>query len=49
MEGDELLDIADYEKAQATIKLLSELAAGEKSGREHGWLSIEEVEAALGL
>ncbi len=26
--------IADYEKTQATIKLMSQLAAGENSGRE---------------
>ncbi len=44
-----LMDIADYEKAQATIRLLSQLAVGEKSGREDGWLSIEEIEAALGV
>jgi len=44
-----LLDIADYEKIQATLKLLSELAKGEKAGREKGWLTIEEVEEALGV
>jgi prevent-host-death family protein len=43
-----LVDIADYEKTQATLKLMSELAKGEKSGNEKGWLSIEEVEKALG-
>ena len=44
-----LIDIADYEKTQATIKLMSQLAAGEKSGREKGWLSIEELEETLGV
>ena len=44
-----LIDIADYEKTQATIKLMSQLAAGEKSGREKGWLSIEELEESLGV
>ena len=44
-----LLDIADYEKTQATLKLMSELAKGEKSGREQGWSSIEEVEKSLGV
>jgi len=44
-----LVDITDYEKTQATLKLMSELAKGEKSGREKGWLTIEEVEKSLGV
>ena len=44
-----LVDIADYEKTHATIKLLSQLAEGEKAGREKGWLSIEDVESSLGV
>lgn len=40
-----LVDIADYEKTQATIKLLSELNKGRKSGEERGWLSHEDVMA----
>jgi prevent-host-death family protein len=40
-----LVDIADYEKTQATIKLLSELSKGRKSGEEKGWLSHEDVKA----
>lgn len=44
-----LLDITDYEKAQATIKLLSQLAEGDRAGREKGWLSIEDVEKSLGI
>lgn len=44
-----LIDITDYEKTQATIKLMSQLAAGEKAGREKGWLSIEELEKSLGV
>lgn len=44
-----LVDIVDYEKTQATIKLLSQLADGEKAGLENGWFSIEEVEASLGV
>jgi len=44
-----LVDIQEYEKMQATIRLLSELSKGEQSGREQGWLSIDEVEAALGM
>ena len=42
-----LIDINDYEKTQATLKLMSELAKGERAGNEQGWLTIEEVEKAL--
>jgi prevent-host-death family protein len=44
-----LMDMADYEKTQATMKLMSQLAKGEKSAETHGWLSVEDVEQALGL
>jgi hypothetical protein len=39
----------EYEKTQATIKLLGELEKGEKSGREKGWMSLDEVEKRLGI
>ena len=42
-----LVDIADYEKTQATLKLMLELVKGEKAGHENGWLSIDEVEKYL--
>ena len=42
-----LVDIVEYERTQATIKILSQLAAGEKAGRDKGWLTIEEVEKSL--
>ena len=44
-----LVDISDYEKTQAAIKLMTELAKGERSGDEQGWLTIEEVEKSLGV
>ena len=44
-----IVDLDEYEKQKATLKLLSELAKGEQSAREHGWLTEEEVERALGL
>lgn len=44
-----IVDMEEYEKTQATIKLMAELARGEKSGRENGWLTIDEVEANLGI
>jgi prevent-host-death family protein len=40
-----IVDIADYEKTQATIKLMGELAKGRKSGEEKGWFSHEAVRA----
>jgi len=42
-----LLDIVDYEKMKATIKLLANLEEGEKSAREEVWLSAVDLEAAL--
>lgn len=35
--------IDEYEKLNATIKLFSELAKGEKSAKEKGWIKAEEV------
>ena len=44
-----LQEMEDYEKTQASIRLMSELTKGRKSGEEDGWESIENVEAALAL
>jgi len=44
-----ILDMEEYEKTQASVKLMSELAKGRKSGEENGWETIESVEAALGI
>ena len=44
-----ILDMEEYEHQQATIKLLTELAKGEQSVREKGWLTQEDVERELGL
>ena len=44
-----IIDIREYEKLRATIKLLGELSKGERAGKEQGWLSIDEVEADLGV
>jgi prevent-host-death family protein len=40
-----IVDIEEYEKTQATIRLLSELSRGEKAGHEQGWVSEEDVRA----
>lgn len=44
-----IVDMREYEKIQATIKLMNELAKGRKSGEKEGWLTVEEVERSLGL
>ena len=38
-----ILDIKDYEKIQATLRLMGELAKGRRSGETEGWLSSEEM------
>ena len=35
-----ILDMHDYEKAQATIRLMNEIAKGRRSGETEGWLSM---------
>ena len=35
----------DFEKMQATIALMNELARGKNSGEEKGWLSADDVKA----
>jgi len=44
-----LLDMENYEKTQASLKLMAELARGRKEGETKGWKSIEKIEAALGI
>lgn len=43
------LDMQDFEKMQATLRLMNELAKGRKSGEEKGWLTLENVEKQLGF
>ncbi|MDD2401780.1 MAG: type II toxin-antitoxin system prevent-host-death family antitoxin [Clostridia bacterium] len=44
-----IIDINEYEKLKASLNLMSQLAQGEQVGREKGWMTIEEVEAELGI
>jgi prevent-host-death family protein len=44
-----VLDMREYEKTQATIKLMSDLSKGEQSAREKGWRTADEVETGLGI
>ena len=40
-----ILDLYDYEKTQATLRLLNELEKGRRSGEEKGWLTSEDLRA----
>ena len=40
-----IVDMQDYEKTQATLRLMNELAKGRKSGEQEGWLSPEDMRA----
>lgn len=42
-------DLRNYTRLKATVQLLTKLEEGEQSARENGWLSSDEVEAALDL
>lgn len=44
-----VLDMREYEKTQATLKLMTELSKSEQSAREKGWRTADEVEARLGI
>lgn len=44
-----ILDLDEYDRARAANVLFSELAKGEQSARESGWLSAEAVEQTLGV
>ena len=40
-----IVDIQDYERTQAALRLMSELSKGRKSGETEGWLEPEAVRA----
>ncbi len=42
-----ILDIDEFEKITATLKLMSELEKGEQSAREKGWIKSEDVKRML--
>ena len=44
-----IVDMEEYEKTKAIIKLLGKLSEGEKSAKENGWLSNDDVMKALGV
>ena len=44
-----ILDMEEFERMQAKLKLLGELAKGENSAKENGYLDASEVEKLLGV
>ena len=38
-----IMDITEYERLNATLKLLSELEKGEQSARDENWIDFSEV------
>lgn len=44
-----IIKLKELDRLKSTIRLLSNLEEGEKSAREKGWLSAQDVEAKLGL
>ncbi len=44
-----IVDMEEYEKTKAIIKLMGKLTEAEKSAKEDGWLSNDDVKATLGV
>ena len=44
-----VLDMKEYEKTQATIKLMTELSIGEQRAIENSWRTADQVESRLGI
>lgn len=44
-----IVDMEEYERTRAVIKLMEELSKGEKSAQEKGWSDIADVEKLLGV
>lgn len=44
-----IMKLNELDKLKATIRLLTKLEEGEKSARDKGWLSVDDVEAMLGV
>ena len=40
-----IIDMQDYEKTQATLHLMNELAKGRRSGEQEGWISSDDMRA----
>lgn len=44
-----IMDMKEYDRMKAVFGLMKKLEEGEKSAKEKGWLTADEVEASLGL
>lgn len=44
-----IVTIKELDKLKATIRSLAKLEEGEKSAREKGWISADDVETSLGV
>ena len=44
-----IVDINELDRLKASVQLLSKLGEGEQSARKNGWITADEVEAALGI
>lgn len=44
-----IVDISEYERTQAIIKLMGELNKGETEAKSNGWTDISDVEKKLGV
>lgn len=44
-----MMDTYDFEKLQAALELMNEIAKGQRSGEEKGWIDLAEVEAQPGV
>ena len=44
-----IVDMEEYERTKATIKLMSQLAKGEASVKEGGWIDSDDVQSLLGI
>lgn len=40
-----IIDMQDYEKMQATLRLMNELARGRRSGEQEGWIAPDDMRA----
>ena len=41
-----IVDIEDYEKSSAALKLLDELSRGEMSAKKEGWIDLDDIDDA---
>ena len=44
-----IVDIEEYVKTKAIIKLMGELVRGQQSGKDQGWISLRQAERELGI